>query len=144
MAMTTVGLRELGDEQAAIAGTSAMLAARRRSEANLARLADLVAQLENAADSAVSSRADARFHIEVAVSSQSERLTRRQVLLQGEYVDLLWLADAEPDYERCVRQHVAIADAIRHERPDEARARAEEHALDDARRLIDLHLRMDK
>ena len=140
--LSTADLRDLADEEFAIAGATAMLAARRYSPANLARLESLVAELRDTRDPVEASRVDSRFHIEVAVSCQSERLTRRQVTLQSEYIDLLWIPENAMDQHECARSHAEILDAIRSERDLEARRLAEEHARGDLRRIIALQLRM--
>jgi len=138
--VSLVELRDLGEEQAAIAGSSAALAARRATPENLTRLDHLVASLTD--DDAVVdiARSDSRFHIEVGVSAQSERFTRRQVVMQAEYVDLLWLDTSEDHRARCIAQHRGILSAIRAEEPTVARQRAEEHTRTDFRRLVELHL----
>jgi DNA-binding FadR family transcriptional regulator len=140
--LTTTELRELADEQLAIAGVSAMLAARRAVSGNVTRLEQLIEELRRTTTDVDAARADSRFHIEVAVSSQSERLTRREMSLQAEYMDLLWIPGGNTDPTLCADQHAAIADAIRTENADRARELAEEHAASNFRRLIDLHLRM--
>lgn len=140
--MTPAYLRELGDELFAIAGVTAMLAAKRFDERNLGTLHDLVSQLEQSTDRADAARLDTRFHIEVAVSTQSERLTHRLVALHAEYVDLLWLPESTIETTQCAAEHRAIADAIRAEDGLTARALAESHATANTRQLIDLRLRM--
>jgi DNA-binding FadR family transcriptional regulator len=141
-ALTPSYLRDLGDELFAIAGVTAMLAARRFDEQNLGRLHDLVSQLEQAEDRTQAARLDTRFHIEVAVSTQSERLTHRVVALHSEYVDLLWLPESNIEVAPCAADHRAIVDAIRAEDAETARALAESHAAANARQLIELRLRM--
>lgn len=140
--MTPSYLRDLGDEILAIAGITAMLAARRFDEQNIGRLHDLVAQLEHAEDRVEAARLDSRFHIEIAVSTQSERLTRRVVSLHSEYIGLLWLPQSAIGTTECAAEHRAIVDAIRAEDEESARALAESHATANTRRLIDLRLRM--
>src|ERR1700690_1393100 len=89
--MTTSTLRDLIDEQFAVSGAAAKLAAARASGASVRRLHTLVDQLTGAASLGSRIRADSRFHIEVAIASQSERLTRLEVELQTQLGDLLWL-----------------------------------------------------
>lgn len=140
--MTPSYLRDLGDEILAIAGITAMLAARRYEERNIGRLHDLVTQLEHAETRSEAARLDSRFHVEVAVSSQSERLTHRVVSLHSEYVGLLWLPESAIAAPECAAEHRAIVDAIRAEDELSARTLAESHASANTRRLIDLRLRM--
>ncbi|MFT3874560.1 MAG: FCD domain-containing protein [Nocardioides sp.] len=86
-------------------------------------------------------RADCRFHIEVAIASQSERLTRREVALQAEVSGLLWLpVGSAVDVSRMVVEHQAIAAAVVAEDADKARRLAEEHVDGNLRRLVSMHL----
>jgi GntR family transcriptional regulator, transcriptional repressor for pyruvate dehydrogenase complex len=89
--MTTSALRDLIDEQFAVSGAAAKLAAARASAVSVRRLVMLADQLATATSLAARIRADSRFHIEVAIASQSERLTRLEVSLQTQLADLLWL-----------------------------------------------------
>jgi GntR family transcriptional regulator, transcriptional repressor for pyruvate dehydrogenase complex len=134
-----IDVRDLGAEQAAIFSASAALAAKRATTENLTRLEGLLEAFDAPQITADLARADSRFHIEISVSAQSERLTRRQVVMQAEYIDLLWLDSPLAQVERCHRQHRDILEAIRAEDADAARAHAEEHVRIDIRRLIELH-----
>ncbi|MET8249091.1 FCD domain-containing protein [Streptomyces sp. NPDC005202] len=139
---TTISeLRDLADEQFAVSGASAKLAAERASGASLRRLLHLVEQLADAAEFGARIRADSRFHIEVAIASQSERLTRLEVNLQAELTALLWLPhEPEPALAEVVAEHHAIATAIAEEDGERARTLAERHVQRNLRRLIELHL----
>ena len=90
-AMTTSALRDLTDEQFAVSGAAAKLAAARASTVSVRRLLTLVDQLSGAATLGSRIRADSRFHIEVAIASQSERLTMLEVALQTKLAEFLWL-----------------------------------------------------
>jgi DNA-binding FadR family transcriptional regulator len=140
-AVTVTALRDMGDEQAAVASTAARLAATRASETNIEHLDRFADGLERAATRSERARAHSRFHIEVALASQSERLTRSQLRLQGEAGELLWAPTGEPRDPVMVAAALrGIADAIRAERADAARVRAESLAEDNTRWLIDAHL----
>src|SRR5580704_4017869 len=128
--MTTSSLRDLIDEQFAVSGAAAKLAAARASAADLRRLSTLVRRLSAASTLGSRIRADSRFHIEVAQASQSERLTRLELGLQTQLAELLWLPPGatgapgatgptaameatEPLHHVAVSaEHAAIADAI--------------------------------
>ncbi|GAA5052056.1 GntR family transcriptional regulator [Thermocatellispora tengchongensis] len=141
-AATVSELRDLADEQLAVSGASAKLAAERASRANLRRLLTLVEQLSRAEGMGARVRADSRFHIEVAIASQSERLTRLEVALQSQTAGPLWLSyDSEAEIDEVVAEHHAIATAIAEEDGDRARSLAERHVQRNLRRLIELHLR---
>jgi DNA-binding FadR family transcriptional regulator len=136
-------LRDLGDEHRAIASTSAQLAADRASDTDVERLQGHVDALREARSTAEQVRADSRFHIEVAVVSRSERLTRREVALQSESAEMLWLTKPRPmDVEEVAAAHEAILAAIVAEDSEQARRLAEEHVAKNTHRLIDLYLQL--
>jgi GntR family transcriptional repressor for pyruvate dehydrogenase complex len=150
--MTASSLRDLIDEQFAVSGAAAKLAAARASEADVRRLYALVRELSAASSLGSRIRADSRFHIEVAQASKSERLTRLEVGLQAQLGEMLWLPSepagttavtggAElPDHVAESAEHAAIADAIAAEDGDMARMLAERHVERHLRRLTALRL----
>jgi GntR family transcriptional regulator, transcriptional repressor for pyruvate dehydrogenase complex len=145
-AMTTSALRDLTDEQFAVSGAAAQLAAARASPVSMRRLLTLVDQLSAAATLGSRIRADSRFHIEVAIASQSEGLTMLEVALQTKLAEFLWLpaADSSPpeplDPVAAAAEHAAIAAAIGAENGDHARELAELHVERNLRHLIALRL----
>ncbi len=161
--MTTSSLRDLIDEQFAVSGAAAKLAAARASGADVRRLYTLVRQLSAASTLGSRIRADSRFHIEVAQASQSERLTRLEVGLQTQLGELLWLPPESAgstaataateatgatgatellDHVAVSAEHAAIADAIAAEDGDGARMLAERHVECNLRRLTAMRLAM--
>ena len=155
--MTTSSLRDLIDEQFAVSGAAAKLAAARASGADVRRLYTLVRQLSAASTLGSRIRADSRFHIEVAQASQSERLTRLEVGLQAQLAELLWLppeateataAEATAtagatellDHVAVSAEHAAIAAAIAAQDGDRARLLAERHAESNLPRLTAMRL----
>ncbi|MGW0816395.1 FadR/GntR family transcriptional regulator [Streptomyces viridiviolaceus] len=139
---TTVSeLRDLADEQFAVCGAAALLAAERASAANVRRMLHLVEQLSAAEEVGDRIRADSRFHLEIAMASQSERLTRLEVALQAELTPMLWLPlEPRTSTEDVAAEHHAIATAIAEEDGERSRALAERHVRRNLRRLIELHL----
>ncbi|MER7754943.1 GntR family transcriptional regulator [Kitasatospora sp. NPDC097643] len=146
--LATAELRDLGDEELAVSGTAARLAAERApadpARADLtARLGRLVDELREAAGPAERRRADARFHIELAVAARSVRLTRLAVRLQAELGPLLWLpAPYAPDQEGFAEQHREILVAVLAGDAATARAAAEDHTAACLRHLVRGHLRL--
>lgn len=139
--LSSTELRDLGDEAASVSAACAGLAARRADQGTVARIVELAEALRTADRASEQARLDSRFHIEVAVGSQSERLTRREVSLQSEYANLLWLPEPEPlDHEAVADEHRAIAEAIEQEDEELARRRALLHADANMRRLIQAHI----
>ena len=148
--MSTGELRDLTDEQSAVSGAAARLAATRASTVSVRRLLTLADQLAGAATTGARIMADSRFHIEVAIASKSERLTVLEVALQTRLAELLWLpgragrARAEPlaliplCSTTAAAEHEAIAAAIDAEDGARARLLAEEHAEANLRRLTAL------
>jgi GntR family transcriptional regulator, transcriptional repressor for pyruvate dehydrogenase complex len=141
------GLRDLIDEQSAVSGTAARLAATRASTVGVRRLFALADQLSAAPTPGARIMADSRFHIEVAIASQSERLTRLEVGLQTQLAELLWLPDLPAigeglDPVGAAAEHQAIAEAIAAEDGERARILAEHHVERNLRRLTALRLGM--
>jgi len=152
--MTTSTLRDLIDEQFAVSGAAAKLAADRAAGGSVRRLHAYVHQLSGATSLGSQIRADSRFHIEVAIASQSERLTRLEVGLQTQLAELLWLppeaaddaglsgATGLLDPVDASGEHAAIAAAIGAEDGELARVLAERHVEANLRRLTALRLAM--
>ena len=152
--MTTSTLRDLIDEQFAVSGAAAKLAADRAAGGSVRRLHAYVHQLSGATSLGSQIRADSRFHIEVAIASQSERLTRLEVGLQTQLAELLWLPTEATDEARLTEaaglldpvaasaEHAAIAAAIGAEDGELARVLAERHVESNLRRLTALRLAM--
>jgi GntR family transcriptional repressor for pyruvate dehydrogenase complex len=163
-AMSLSELRDLTDEQSAVSGAAARLAATRAPTVSVRRLLALAGQLSSAATPGARIMADSRFHIEVAIASKSQRLAALEVALQAKLSGLLWLpvaADGEAgrsgvhppapvppdsvppdsialDHVTAAEAHAAIAVAIEAEDGSQARLLAEEHAEANLRRLTAL------
>ena len=89
--LSSVELRDLGDEWTAVAGTTAQAGGdhgRPTTRSNgLRTLADDLAASKSIR---ARTRANSRFAIELALAAQSERLTRAEIRLQSESGELLW------------------------------------------------------
>jgi GntR family transcriptional regulator, transcriptional repressor for pyruvate dehydrogenase complex len=141
--LTVTSLRDMGDEQAAVASTTARLAAARSSDTNLVHLVRFAEQLQRAVSRPERARAHSRFHIEMAIASQSERLTRAQLRLQGEAGELLWVSTQAPRSQVDAADALhRIAMAIEEEDAESARTLAERLAEANTRWLIDAHLEL--
>ncbi|WP_020498318.1 FadR/GntR family transcriptional regulator [Sciscionella marina] len=139
--MTLAEIRDIGDEYSAIAGTAARLAAERASAEDIARIGTSVDEL-GSGESGVQ-RAERAFHLEVAASGQSPRLTQLEVRLQGEFGALLWLPTSEQGALRTAREaHTAIAAAIADADGPRARELTEKHVLEAIEQLAELHMRL--
>lgn len=143
-ALSPSQLRDLGYEVLAVTGIVASLAARRFDDDNIARLDALASQLAAAESPDQCLRLDSRLRIELAASSQSERLMRRMVSLQAEYSDLLWIPAVGIDHVECAEQHQELTKAVQAGDPDLARSLAEDHVRDNTRRIVELRLGMDE
>ena len=141
--MSGPDLRDLGDEQTAISGTAARLAAKRSSPEQQARIAQHIETLKQAGSRLARHRADARFHIEVAAAAQSLRLTHTEMRLQSEVGELLWLEAAGGGEVAVVEQeHRAIHQALVAGDSVLAGALAEAHVSRGIKRLISLRLEL--
>ncbi|WP_336335054.1 FadR/GntR family transcriptional regulator [Pseudomonas putida] len=139
--MSGPDLRDLGDEQTAISGTAARLAAKRSSPEQQARIAQHIETLQQASSRLARHRADARFHIEVAAAAQSLRLTNAEMRLQSEVGELLWMeAAGGSDVTVVEQEHRAILQALIAGDAVLAGALAEAHVSRGIKRLISLRL----
>lgn len=141
--MSGPDLRDLGDEQTAVSGTAARLAAKRSTREQQARIAQHIETLHQAGTRLARHRADARFHIEVAAAAQSLRLTHAEMRLQSEVGELLWLeAAGGGDVEVVEQEHRAILQALVSGDAVLAGALAEAHVSRGIKRLISLRLEL--
>ncbi|MDD2133447.1 FadR/GntR family transcriptional regulator [Pseudomonas kurunegalensis] len=141
--MSGPDLRDLGDEQTAISGTAARLAAKRSSPEQQARIAQHIETLSQASSRLARHRADARFHIEVAAAAQSLRLTSAEMRLQSEVGELLWMeAAGGGDVTVVENEHRAILEALVAGDSVLAGALAEAHVSRGIKRLISLRLEL--
>lgn len=137
--LTTISvgeLRDLADEQTAISGAAARLAAERSTARDLKRISALARQLEVATTRGTRMKADSRFHIEIAVATRSERLLQREVTLRAESSGMLWLPHLDtPEETSIVQEHQQIVTAIESEDGEAAYTAAVRHVRHDLRRL---------
>ncbi|MGE2730736.1 FadR/GntR family transcriptional regulator [Mycolicibacterium vaccae] len=135
--------RDIGDEQMAIEAAIAFVAAERATVEDVERLHAVMELLPTATTPASRYRADSRFHLSLAVASQSERLTRSEIRLLGETADVLWMPnpDDELDPETVQNAHAEILAAIEAEDSEKAARLARAHAQAGNRRIRQLHLR---
>jgi len=141
MAYSLDDLRDIRDYWAFLAGSAAAASAERSGRLSLGRLAAMAVKIESAEDSAQAIRDDSRFHIELAASSGSLRLTREEMAMQAEVGPLIWAAPA--GYGNAASEHVAIVEAIRSGDGTRARALAENHVRSDMNRVLDLRMGVD-
>ncbi len=88
-------------------------------------------------------KADSRFHIEVAIATKSELLTRREVALQAESVGLLWTAHLpEAEARSVAAEHLLIAEQISKEDGAAAGEQAAQHVRNDLGRLTSVHMQL--
>lgn len=121
------GWRDLSDHYATVSGGCARLASERADEADVARLDDL-AHRDMGAGRAHVPRLEGQFHLDLAATAQSARLTREEMALQSELGPVLWLAHSlVGSIEQAAVRHVAIAHAVRLGDGAGARAEAEAH-----------------
>lgn len=137
-----VDIRDLGDVYASVAGACAALAARRASVEDVAQLRRAVDHLVRAEGARARRRADAQFHIEVAVAAQSTRLYHEEVNLQAEFGTLLWLAFGDDDsHAEVVASCRDLVDAVSRRDAAAAREAAERRVSDATARLVDFRLK---
>jgi GntR family transcriptional regulator, transcriptional repressor for pyruvate dehydrogenase complex len=134
-------LRDLLDHHRAITTAIAALAAERAGESDQARLRADDERFERAGSAPERRRADARFHVDLAVAAHSARLTSEEVRFQGEISGLLWLLPgAGPDLEAHRAGHGEIIAALAARDPEAARFAADAQAAAAAEALLERRL----
>ena len=102
-------IRDIGDEHSAISATIVRLACERAEAHDFERLQGLARALVLATTAEERAPADSRFHIELAVSAQSPRLTDAEIRLQNETVQQLWTPLATtPNPESATAEHLEL------------------------------------
>lgn len=135
-------LRDIREYRAVLAGSAATAAAdgtARLSMSRLSSMAGAIAKSQNVADA---TRADSRFHIELAAISRSVRLMRQEMVMQSEVGFLVW-ADHVDKVQAASEEHLAIVDAIREGDAVRARMLAEDHVRGDMNRIMDQRMAME-
>jgi DNA-binding FadR family transcriptional regulator len=135
-------LRDIREYRAFLAGTAATAAAGRSQQISIWRLTSMAAMIETVQTPAEMTRADSRFHIELAATSGSVLFTRQEMAMQAEVGALVW-SGASDCRQVAAAEHTMIVDAIRAGDTIRARSLAEEHVRRDMNRLIDLRMSME-
>lgn len=138
--LSVAEIRDLGDHYGAIARASARLAARRASSADLDRLHRAAHLIAHECDMGARRRADALFHIEVAVTAQSPRLYREEVALQGEFCTLMWLTVDDAGHQALVGHCERLIEAIAARDVDRAGTLAGERVAESTARVVEHRL----
>ena len=134
-------LRDLSDEQASNGMAAVRLAAERSSTRDIERLESIASLVATADSAAACVRADSRFHIEIAVLAQSERLMQTEMRLLSESVEILWsVLDWKADREWAAADHLAIVKALREGDIDAAQSAVRDHVSRNTYRLVEHRL----
>jgi DNA-binding FadR family transcriptional regulator len=139
--MTVDELRDLADHRAAVAVAAARLSAERASAPDLARIEAHVERLARADGLAQRRAADARFHVEIASTTRSLRLTRAEMDMEYEFGALVWLAAGDGGATDVLEHHRAVLEALRARDAQAAGERMAAHVASDMAAVVDLHLR---
>lgn len=135
-------LRDLREYRAFLAGSAALTVASRSQQVTIGRLASMAVMIETAQTPVEMTRADSRFHIELAATSGSVLFARQEMEMQAAVGALVWTS--APDRRRqAAIEHTMILDAVRAGDTIRARALAEDHVRRDMNRLIDLRMSME-
>ena len=144
LALSLVEVRDLGDHYAAIAGAAAGLASQRTSAADVQRLRRAAGMLAREHDPGARRRADAQFHLEVAVAAQSPRLYREEVALQGEFGALMWLTMDDDTHAGLVRHCEDLVGAVADRDRERAGGLAERRVSDATARIVEYRLAQEQ
>jgi DNA-binding FadR family transcriptional regulator len=133
-------LRDLSDHYAAISGMAAVLAAERADEDDVRRLRSLASACAEAPTDVGRRQGEGAFHLELAASAQSARLTREEMALQSEIGLMLLLSHGRTSSPVAgAARHNDIVDAIAGGDPPAARGHAEAHVRELFSAVRELH-----
>ena len=135
-------LRDIREYRAFLAGSAAMTVAARSQQITIGRLASMAVVIETAQTPVEMTRADSRFHIELAATSGSVLFARQEMEMHAAVGALVWTS-ASDRRRAAANEHTMIVDAIRAGDTIRARALAEDHVRRDMNRLIDLRMSME-
>ncbi|WP_105030246.1 GntR family transcriptional regulator [Arthrobacter ruber] len=140
--MTMAELRDLEDHSLAVFAASATQASRRGTAADFQRLRHLLGALKSSTSPSQMAVNDSRFHIEIAVISQSMHLTHAAVRIRSRLAPLLW-SNPENDgvMERAFAHYSAVIEALQENDSARATELIEAHLREVFSHLIQLKLR---
>jgi DNA-binding FadR family transcriptional regulator len=125
--LSRVDLRDMAAYYSVIAAGSAELAADRATTDDIDHLERLLSG-SNPDDEGAARRLEGSFRLEIAALSQSARLVREELRLQGEFAPMLWLCLRDAEYRRRSRvAHAAVVEAISAEDRERARGITKDH-----------------
>ncbi len=134
-------IRDIGDEHSAISAATVRLACERAESHDFDRLQELARALVLTTTPGVRAPADSRFHIELAVSAQSPRLTDAEIRLQEETVQQLWTPFTMAlSPELATAEHLELVRAVSQDQPEKAQKLVLEHIRRNIFHLIDTKL----
>ncbi len=137
-------LRDITDYREALEGGGAALAARRAATEHITELAGLVEAMADAEDYATFRRLDRRFHITIAASSGSRRLTEAVARVQAELREMFIVTEhPEEGLGLTNGQHRAILGAVAQGDPDAAEKAMVTHVRGTGEYMIRLRLEAD-
>lgn len=137
LGLSMAELRDMADEQKATGLAAVRLVTERAFPEDIDRLERIARTMSDATTSDACMRADSRFHIELAVLTQSERLMSTQMRLLTESIEIMWsVLDVANDRDWTMRDHLAVVDAIRANDVPAAQNAIREHTSRDFYRLV--------
>jgi GntR family transcriptional regulator, transcriptional repressor for pyruvate dehydrogenase complex len=133
-------LRDLADHYTAISAMAAQLAAERADESDVRRLRALARICHESPTSTGRRQGEGNFHLELAASAQSARLTREEMALQSEVGLLLWLSHTEASATlEAATRHTELVDHLARGDAAAARKVAETHVREMFSAVRELH-----
>lgn len=141
LALSMSELRDLEDEHVATGLAAVRLVIERAFPHDIDRLERINRTMGEAETTEACMRADSRFHIELAVLAQSERLVATQLRLLTESIEIMWsVLTVETDRDWTMSDHGAIISAVRAGDVSAAERAVREHTARDFYKLIDARL----
>lgn len=142
-AKSVAEIRDLGDEYFSFVTSCAFLAAKRADADNLVLIRRHIDALDTSLDASERSRVLSQFHIEVALATLSERLTRGMITMQSQVGELVWHC-AKGGTSAATSELKRITQAISDEDAEGAHREAARHVDRVIRVVVDHRLRIER
>lgn len=137
LSLSMAELRDIEDEQLATTLAAVRLVIERAFPHDIDRLERIARTMADATSTDSCMRADSRFHAELAVLAQSERLLATQMRLLTETIEIMWsVLTVDADKQWTMNDHLEIVSALRAGDLAGAELAVREHTSRDFYRLV--------
>jgi DNA-binding FadR family transcriptional regulator len=142
--LSRVDLRDMGAYYSAIAAMAAELAADRATPDDIDQLERVIHHVD-VTDEKSARRGEGTFRLEIAALSQSARIVREELRLQGEFAPLLWVCLRDQEYrDKSRASHLQVVAAISDMNGERARRATVAHVSEAIEWLLEAKAELEK